>query len=266
MVKNLDPHKVRAYLIQLAMEGRISGYKELAVSLGAVYKNGHNHPKVIGDLVGEIAKKEHRENHPLISVLVHDLGKRRPGNGFFGLAESLGYFTPSQDEAENEAKKKVYAKEEMERCYNFWQGRFDEYDLQVSKLSNELYDNAATPKERRAIVRQYERGSIGEKVKLINGYKCQLCEILGLNSIGFIKKNSSISYIEAHHVKPVSTRSKGVLSARNIITLCANHHRQMHFGEVEIIGDMEDAFVFKIDGKLIKLARLESTKRVDSSI
>ena len=33
---------------------------------------------------------------------------------------------------------------------------------------------------------------------------------------------------------PVSAGQKGSLAAANIMTLCANHHRQMHYGFVDI--------------------------------
>ena len=54
-----------------------------------------------------------------------------------------------------------------------------------------------------------------------------------MEAVGFLKK-SGIPYVEAHHVTLVSTGQTGVLSPSNIMTLCANHHRQIHYGRIEL--------------------------------
>jgi predicted restriction endonuclease len=62
------------------------------------------------------------------------------------------------------------------------------------------------------------------------------------------------SYVEAPHVMPVSKKQIGSLSASNVLTLCANHHREVHFGCVETsINDSE--FDLVIDGKGIQIPR-----------
>ena len=50
---------------------------------------------------------------------------------------------------------------------------------------------------------------------------------------------SRYTYGEAHHVAPVAARQVGSLSAANVVTVCANHHRQLHYGGVpiEVAGD-----------------------------
>jgi len=44
---------------------------------------------------------------------------------------------------------------------------------------------------------------------------------------------------------PVSKKQIGSLAASNILTLCANHHREVHFGCVEIVVT-ESGFDFQI--------------------
>lgn len=110
-----------------------------------------------------------------------------------------------------------------------------------------------TPEVKQKISRSIERGKIGTLAKKHNEFKCQICEALGDDPHSFIKKSGE-PYIEAHHVIPVSELQIGSLSATNIMTLCANHHRQMHYGNVSV--EIEaDHFNVALDGKLLTLKR-----------
>jgi predicted HNH restriction endonuclease len=112
----------------------------------------------------------------------------------------------------------------------------------------------ASPEVKNRIAKVIERGSVGKLVKRLTGFKCQICEALGNNPMGFAKKNGE-PYVEAHHVMPVSTMEIGTLAASNIMTLCANHHRQMHFGEVTV-AIMPTTFELVIGERHITIARL----------
>jgi hypothetical protein len=115
----------------------------------------------------------------------------------------------------------------------------------------------ASPEVRERVSRTIERGQIGALVKPLKGFRCQLCAALGRDPIGFKKKNGE-PYVEAHHVMPVSKQQIGSLSATNILTLCANHHREVHFGCVEIsIKDRE--FDLVIEGKGIQIPRFRQS-------
>ncbi|MFC5066549.1 EVE domain-containing protein [Flaviflagellibacter deserti] len=111
----------------------------------------------------------------------------------------------------------------------------------------------ASPEVKTRVSKGIERGPIGAAVKRANGYRCQLCEGLGLNSIGFKKRNGE-PYVEAHHVMPVSKRQIGSLSATNVVTLCANHHREVHYGDVSVTINAED-FEFSIQGTIVRVPR-----------
>ena len=54
---------------------------------------------------------------------------------------------------------------------------------------------------------------------------------------------------------PVSKREVGSLSASNVMTLCANHHRQIHYGNIDVV-ITSDSFEFVINGTPVKIPRL----------
>jgi predicted restriction endonuclease len=90
----------------------------------------------------------------------------------------------------------------------------------------------AVPEVRQSVSRRIERGPIGDEVKKARGFKCQICEALGQTPYCF-RKPDDTWYVEAHHVRFVSSAQIGVLSACNIVAVCPNHHRQLHFGGVK---------------------------------
>ncbi|GAB3861674.1 hypothetical protein GCM10028822_41530 [Hymenobacter terrigena] len=100
-----------------------------------------------------------------------------------------------------------------------------------------------------------ERGAIASKVKAITKHKCQICEALGLNPIGF-RKPDGTPYVETHHVESVSQLSVGALGLANLITLCANHHRQMHYGNAMLTQQTKTHFTFMLDGQKVVIQKL----------
>jgi predicted restriction endonuclease len=98
-------------------------------------------------------------------------------------------------------------------------------------------------------------------VKKATGYRCQLGEALGLPPHGF-KKPNGVPYVEAHHVMPVSKLKIGSLSLSNILTLCANLHKQMHYRCVSVeIG--EKVFEIVIEGQQITMSGFRSSRPTD---
>jgi predicted HNH restriction endonuclease len=127
-------------------------------------------------------------------------------------------------------------------------------DIDASKLAaiEAKYLNAS-PEVKQRVSKSIERGPIGALVKQETEYKCQVCDALGRNPIGFLKKNGE-PYVEAHHVTPVCKQEIGSLSASNIMTLCPNHHRQMHYGGVDVVIAKAN-FELTLDGQPIKIPR-----------
>ncbi len=108
----------------------------------------------------------------------------------------------------------------------------------IAALSKKYANAAPTTIER--LSRQIERGPVGAEVKKANGHRCQICEKLGRPGIGF-KKPDGTPYVEAHHVVHVATQADGVLAPSNVITVCPNHHRELHYGPVSV-KDLGPAF------------------------
>ena len=96
-----------------------------------------------------------------------------------------------------------------------------------------------------------------ESAIAMSANKCQICESLQSNPLGFNKRNGK-PYVEAHHVIFVSRG--GSLSAANLITVCANHHRQLHYGRTALLKTEKRKFIFDIDGVNISIPRLLVTK------
>src|SRR3546814_6024385 len=94
----------------------------------------------------------------------------------------------------------------------------------------------AAPIVRERISRYIERGSVGNIVKAASGYRCQICVALGEPGLGFPRIDGT-PFVEAHHVVPVSSLEDDVLGPTNVIAICPNHHRQLHYGGVVVIDE-----------------------------
>jgi hypothetical protein len=103
---------------------------------------------------------------------------------------------------------------------------------EIEKL--ELKYQNASPQVKEVISRRIERGKISSAIKKFYDYKCKVCEALGQNPLSF-KKTNGEHYIETHHIIPVANLTQGSLGISNLITVCANHHRQFHYGDINII-------------------------------
>ena len=72
--------------------------------------------------------------------------------------------------------------------------------------------------------------------------------------MGFVTRKGH-PYVEAHHVMPVARGEMGPLALSNIMTVCANHHRQLHYGEVKVV-IAPAGFEVEIDGVRFSVPRL----------
>lgn len=123
------------------------------------------------------------------------------------------------------------------------------------RILNKIYQNADIKKKEK-FVKVIERGKIASEIKKYVGYKCQVCEALGKNPYGFKKKNGDY-YVETHHIIPVTDTEKSKLSVENLICVCPNHHRQIHYGNVGIISDNNKYIEYKIDEDIIKIKKID---------
>jgi hypothetical protein len=147
---------------------------------------------------------------------------------------------------------------DLEEFYEIVEGSNANTLKGISELENKM--KTQVPEIKQRISSYIERGAIANKIKRITGYKCLICEALGMPSLSFFKSNGDL-YIETHHVHQVSTLKKGILSLSNLITVCANHHRQLHYGKSEVIHETNQSFIFKIDGKKIKIQKINVSEK-----
>lgn len=134
--------------------------------------------------------------------------------------------------------------------------------MKLAAQERELLGKA--PEVRERVSKSIERGPIGQRLKRLNGYSCQICEVTGNGPGSFLKCNGE-RYVEAHHVTPVSEKEIGSLAAANIIILCANHHRQLHYGDVTL-DRTESSFELLIEGEVISIKRFALVAKSDSEI
>ena len=123
--------------------------------------------------------------------------------------------------------------------------------LQLAETERKLLGRR--PEVRERVSKSIERGSIGQRLKRASGFRCQICDAVGANPLGFLKTNGE-HYVEAHHATPVSELELGTLSATNIMILCANHHRQMHYGQTALDREKHE-FVIELDGQTVRIKR-----------
>lgn len=114
------------------------------------------------------------------------------------------------------------------------------------------YQNAA-PQIKTVISKKIERGEISREIKKAYNYKCCICDALGQNPLSFLKTSGDY-YIETHHIESVS--KGGLLGISNLITVCANHHRQFHYGNIDIIRNTDRILDINIDGKVLSINKL----------
>ena len=126
------------------------------------------------------------------------------------------------------------------------------------ELLNEIYANTNIEQKER-VVKVIERGEIANKIKEYIQYKCQICESLGQNPYSFKKKNGEY-YVETHHIIPVSDLENSKLSVDNLICLCPNHHREVHYGNVKIINNNDMYVEYNLDGIEVKVNKIKVNK------
>lgn len=110
---------VRNFLIELARNkaNPTITYQVLSDKCGLklnMRDNPHDR-KILGQILGEISEYEHINDRPLLSALVIRAGDNYEGDGFYKLAEELGYGNWQKLKQEGEFEIK-----QMNECIDFW--------------------------------------------------------------------------------------------------------------------------------------------------
>jgi predicted restriction endonuclease len=118
--------------------------------------------------------------------------------------------------------------------------REDEHEFKQIK-DNLIEDDPPLESEKReVIVEMIDRDHrIIEDVKRIYDNRCQIC------GFTFKEKNGEF-YSEGHHLIPLS--EGGTQERDNIVILCPNHHRMIHYADVEIDDLKHEKREVKING------------------
>ncbi len=100
-------------------------------------------------------------------------------------------------------------------------------DLQQKILEfNQKYRDQP-PHMKRVVANQVARpGKIADYVKQLQNYTCQIC-----HQSGFVQIDGNL-YVEAHHIARLHQLVPGSYCSDNIIIVCANCHRKLHYASV----------------------------------
>ena len=106
-----------------------------------------------------------------------------------------------------------------------------EFDKKVSELAslatsvNLINSYPKYPRKREVVTDVYERNPyvVAKSLQRANG-NCEDCS----QPAPFLRKSDSTPYLEVHHIIPLSQGGEDTLS--NVIALCPNCHRKVHFG------------------------------------
>lgn len=110
--------RVRTYLIDLARQrtNQTINYQRLSdnCNLGLDMSNIADR-NTMATILDEISTFEHNNDRPLLSALVVRLDDEREGDGFYKMADRLGYGSWQQLKREN-----IFEAQQIGACINFW--------------------------------------------------------------------------------------------------------------------------------------------------
>jgi len=110
---------VRCYLIDLSRQrtNQTVTYQQLCddCDLGFNMRDNPSDRNIIGRILGHISRFEHENNRPLLSSLVLRVGDNYEGDGFYKLAEDLGFGNWKRLKKEG-----IFEAQQMRKCIDFW--------------------------------------------------------------------------------------------------------------------------------------------------
>lgn len=108
-------NKIKFKLIELASQKKMIAYSDLAAVLQISYSNIDERNQ-LHSILGEISEDEVKAGRPMLSVLVHHKNDilRRPGSGFFKLANDLGQMFPKEKQIDFHYRM-------LNKCFDYWE-------------------------------------------------------------------------------------------------------------------------------------------------
>ena len=111
--------EVRNYLIHLARQkvNQTVTYQKLSddCKLNLNMQENPHDRKVLGGILGDISSFEHSNDRPLLSALVVRAGEHYEGDGFYKLAEILGF-----GKWQNLKNEGIFETIQIKKCIEFW--------------------------------------------------------------------------------------------------------------------------------------------------
>lgn len=101
-----------------------------------------------------------------------------------------------------------------------------EFDFTVNRHATEPEENLEPRRKSRVVERGYERNH--KLVALAKGRAGYRCEVKGCTVELFVKPDGH-RYVEVHHL--ITMAEGGPDTMENLVCVCANHHRELHYGE-----------------------------------
>lgn len=118
---------VRTYLIELARKrfNQTVTYQKLSDDCKLGYNMQDNPPDrlAIASILDTISRYEHSFKRPLLSALVIRASDHREGDGFYTLAEELGFGDSKKLKREG-----IFEVSQISRCISFWENN-ENYNL-----------------------------------------------------------------------------------------------------------------------------------------
>jgi len=142
---------------------------------------------------------------------------------------------------------------ELEASYGYFPTKKATAELRAGKTREELrteleeYDrqnaNVAPEKRERAINRTDRKDHRTIKtLKEYYGYRCQFPECTAR-----VQTKSGKDYVEVAHITPIREGGKTILN--NLLVLCPNHHKELDYGDMEIIERNDEKIAFRLNGR-----------------
>lgn len=111
------------------------------------------------------------------------------------------------------------------------------------QIINDRYRQATPQKQRRISEYVARPNAITDYLKRLRNYTCQIC-----GEAGFIQRNGS-RYIETHHIIELHKLIPGSMCSDNVMVVCANCHRKLHYAQVLYKADRANLVSVEINGE-----------------
>jgi len=200
--------------------------------------------KIFLDLISSISKRQNSEANFYIES---EIGAASNGIGFKTWEDI--YSNTIKLLLLHNTKTNIYLfKNEGEICSYFEFNQYkntthpeDEFQNKISKSTSKRTKKGPQPKKPQSVISLssvFKRSPGISKSALIDAkYECQI----NTNHTTFINRNTKENYVEAHHLIPMEfydTFKNCIDRESNIISLCPNCHKEIHFSDISNINNM----------------------------